>query len=125
AQEEIRRARELDSQDPMLHAISSQFAFHAGDYTSAALHARKALLLDPDFWIGDMQLGQALERTSEKEAAINSLHEAARLSGGNSRPVSRAGYILGATGRPSEARAVLEQLVTARATGTCRPTPLR
>lgn len=111
AQEEIRRARELDSQDPMLHAISSQFAFHAGDYTSAALHARKALLLDPDFWIGDMQLGQALERTSEKEAAINSLHEAARLSGGNSKPVSTAGYILGATGRPSEARAVLEQLV--------------
>ena len=40
-----------------------------------------------------------------------SLEEAERLSGGNSKPVSTRGYVLGKAGRTSEARAVLEQLM--------------
>lgn len=41
AQDEIRRARELDPLDPIMSAISSQLTSHARDYPRAAEHARQ------------------------------------------------------------------------------------
>ncbi len=111
AAEEMRRARELDPLDPIMQAISSQHALHARDYPAAEEHARQALLVDPAFWVGHMQLGQVLAQRGQTELALVSLEEAARLSGGNSKPVSTRGYVLGRAGRTSEARAVLAQLM--------------
>ena len=111
AAEEMRRAREVDPLDPMMQAISSQLAFHARDYPAAAEHARQALLVDPAFWIGHMQLGQVLAQMGQTDLALQSLAEAERLSGGNSKPVSTRGYVLGKAGRTSEARVVLEQFL--------------
>ena len=47
ATEEMRIAREVDLLDPTMHAISSQLAFHANDYSTAAEHARVAQRIDP------------------------------------------------------------------------------
>lgn len=112
AQEEMRRARELDPLDPILHAISSQVAYNARDYSGAAEHARRALNADPEFWVGHMQLGQALGQMGEIEPALESLVKAERFSGANSKPISTRGYVLGKAGRTSEARIVLEALTT-------------
>jgi DNA-binding winged helix-turn-helix (wHTH) protein/TolB-like protein/tetratricopeptide (TPR) repeat protein len=112
AQEEIRRARELDPLDPMLHAISAQFAYNARDYSSAAGHAHQALIADPEFWIGHAQLGQALGQMGDVDPALESLVKAERFSGGNSKSVSTRGYVLGKAGRTSEARVALEALTT-------------
>lgn len=112
AQEEIRRARELDPLDPMMHAVSSQFAFNAHDYSGAADHARRAIRADPEFWVGHMELGQALEEMGKVDLAVESLVTAERFSGGNSKAISTRGYVLGKAGRTSEARVVLEELVT-------------
>ena len=109
AAEEMRRAREVDPLDPMMQAVSSQHAFHAGDYPAAAEHARQALLIDSTFWIGHMQLGQVLAQMGQTDLALQSLAEAERLSGGNSKPLSTRGYVLGKAGRTSEARVVLDQ----------------
>jgi predicted Zn-dependent protease len=51
-------AHELDPLDPMLLAMASQIAFQAGEYQDATARARQALAIDPEFWIGHMQLGQ-------------------------------------------------------------------
>jgi TolB-like protein/DNA-binding winged helix-turn-helix (wHTH) protein/Flp pilus assembly protein TadD len=111
AMEEIRRARELDPLDPMMYAISSQYALQARDYAQAVAYARQALQIDPDFWVGHMVLGQALERSGEDGLALESLGRAEQLSGGNSKPASTRGYVLAKAGRASEARAVLDDLV--------------
>ena len=111
AAEEMRRAREVDPLDPMMQAISSQHALHARDYPAAEDHARQALLVDPAFWVGHMQLGQVLAQMGQTELALESLVEAERLSGGNSKPVSTRGYVLAKAGRTGEARIVLEQLM--------------
>jgi Flp pilus assembly protein TadD len=52
-----------------------------------------------------------LAQMGQTELALESLAEAERLSGGNSKPVSTRGYVLGKVGRTGEARVVLEQLM--------------
>lgn len=106
----IGRARQLD---PLLaghHALSAQVAFAARDFPGAAQFARQSITIDPEFWIGHMQLGQALEQLGQNEPAVESLNLAARLSGGNSKPIALRGYILAKTGCAQKALEVLGML---------------
>jgi TolB-like protein/Flp pilus assembly protein TadD len=108
----IGRARQLD---PLLaghHALSAQIAFSGRDFTAAERFARQSITIDPEFWIGHMQLGQALERLEKRDSALDALNLAARLSGGNSKAISLRGYILARMGRTREAQEVLRMLET-------------
>ncbi len=110
AADAIRRARELD---PMLaghYALSSQIAFMARDYAMALQFAKQSILLDAQFWIGYMQLGQACAQLGEPQRALDALNDAARLSGGNSKAISLRGYVLAKMTRTQEASEVLEML---------------
>lgn len=106
----MRRARELEPLEPLSYALSSQVAFQAGEYSDAVEYARRAVRLDSDFWIGYMQLAQAYAQRGTHDLALEALTDAIRLSGGNSKPVSLRGYLLGSTGRANEAREVLSVL---------------
>ena len=113
AAQAARRARELD---PLLaghHALSSQIAFIARDYSSALQFAKQSITIDPEFWVGHMQLGQAYEQLGDPKRALDALNDAARLSNGNSKPISLRGYIFARTGRAQEAREVLDMLQAA------------
>lgn len=106
----IARARELD---PLLaghHALSSQVAFAAHNYEAAVQFARQAIVADPEFWIGYLQLGQAYIQKGDTESAFDALNQAARLSGGNSKAVSLRGYLLAWIGQRQEAEEVLNTL---------------
>jgi tetratricopeptide (TPR) repeat protein len=106
----ICRARELD---PLLaghHALSSQIAFMGRNYAAALQFAKQAITIDSEFWIGHMQLGQAYEQLGEPQLALDALNDAARLSGGNSKPLSLRGYLFARNARVEEAHAVLEIL---------------
>jgi TolB-like protein/DNA-binding winged helix-turn-helix (wHTH) protein len=104
------RARELEPLESISYALSSQVAFQARDYPAAVEHARRAVLMDSEFWIGYVGLGQAYEQTGEPNLALEALSDAARFSGGNSKAVSLRGYILAKTGRANDAREVLRKL---------------
>jgi TolB-like protein/DNA-binding winged helix-turn-helix (wHTH) protein/Flp pilus assembly protein TadD len=104
------RARELEPLEPMSYALSSQVAFQARDYKVALDHARRAVATDPDIWVGHMMLGQTYDRLGMTDLALEALADAARLSQGNSKPVSLRGYILATGGRTGEAREVLRTL---------------
>jgi TolB-like protein/DNA-binding winged helix-turn-helix (wHTH) protein len=105
-----RRARELDPLSATITALSSHVAFQARDYRTALEYAGQAIVLDPEFWIGHMVRGQALEQLGEHESALEALTTAARFSGQNSKPLSLRAYILAKTGRADEARAMLRTL---------------
>jgi DNA-binding winged helix-turn-helix (wHTH) protein/Flp pilus assembly protein TadD len=105
-----RRARELDPLSALNHSMSAQIAFSARDFEAAALHARQALLAEPDFWVAHWQLGQARQQMGQTDHALEALGEAARLSNGNSKPVSLSAYILATIGRVREAREMLVAL---------------
>lgn len=110
AESAMRRTRELEPLEPMSYAMSSQTAFQARDYPAAVEHARRAVLIDSEFWIGSMQLAQAYGQLSQTDLALAALADAARFSGGNSKATSLRGYLLAKNGRATEARAVLRQL---------------
>jgi Flp pilus assembly protein TadD len=94
----------------MNHAMAAQVAFQARDYAEALAHARRAIVIDPEFWIGYMELGQAYERLGKMDLALDGLITAGRLSGGNSKAVSLRAYVLAETGRTDQARDLLETL---------------
>jgi tetratricopeptide (TPR) repeat protein len=106
----IQRARELDPLQASHHALSAQVAFNARDYSEALRFARQATVLDPEFWIGYMQLAQAYERLGQTELALDVFNTAARLCGGNSKTLSCRGYILARAGMTEAAREVLSTL---------------
>lgn len=109
----LERARSLEPLYAMNHAISSQVAFQSRDFEGAAEHARHAIALDPEFWIGYVQLAQACERLGRYDVALEALGNAARFSGGNSKALSFRGHLLAKLGRTSEARQVLKALEAA------------
>jgi TolB-like protein/DNA-binding winged helix-turn-helix (wHTH) protein/Flp pilus assembly protein TadD len=106
----IRRARELDPLYAMNHAMSSQFAFQARDYPAAARHARQAIVVDPQFWIAHIALGQAEEQLGRPGVALEAFQEAARVSSGNTKAMAFRSHVLAREGRTAEARDILRTL---------------
>jgi TolB-like protein/DNA-binding winged helix-turn-helix (wHTH) protein/Flp pilus assembly protein TadD len=106
----VLRARGLDPFSAMNHAMSSQFAFQARDYPAAVQHARQAIVVDPGFWIGHIELGQAQEQLGRADLAFAAYQDAARLSGGNTKTMAFRGYVLARLGRTEEARDALRTL---------------
>lgn len=109
---EMHRAIDLEPLEPINHALASQVAFQGQDYARAVEHANQALVINPQFWIGFMQLGQAYERQGKTDLALKALTNAERFSGGNSKAVSSRGYSLAKAGKTKEARDVLRTLET-------------
>jgi TolB-like protein/DNA-binding winged helix-turn-helix (wHTH) protein/Flp pilus assembly protein TadD len=110
AETAMRRARELEPLNALAHAMSAQVAFQGRDYSGALEHARQAVVVDPEFWIGYMQSGQAYEQLGQPDLALDAFNRAARFSGGNTKAISHRGYVLARSGRPAEAREILKTL---------------
>ena len=109
--------RGLEPLSPMSHALSAQIAFQARDNAAATRHAKRATLVESQFWIGHMQLAQAYAHGEETDLALESLADAARFSGGeNSKTLSFRGYVMGRLGRRVEAEEALLALAAASAT---------
>jgi TolB-like protein/Flp pilus assembly protein TadD len=97
----------LEPLSPLHQAMWSQVSFQARDHEHAAERARRAIVLDPEFWVGYMMLGQASEQLGEMDIALDALTTATRLSAGNSKPVGLRGYILAKTGQIRAAHEML------------------
>ena len=107
---ELRRARELDPLNAMSHAISAMVSFQARDYSGALGHAERAIVVNPEFWIGQAQQALAYEQLGRRDAALDALTRVARLPGGSHMTIAARGYLLATLGREREAREVLRTL---------------
>jgi Flp pilus assembly protein TadD len=108
----MRRARELEPFSPITHALSAQVAYQARDFAAAVEHARRAIAVDSQLWIGYIELGQVYAQTGDKERALEAFADAGRFSGNNSKALSFTGHLLAKMGRVGEAREVLRTLET-------------
>lgn len=113
AERAVRRARELDPLHAGNYALSAQVAFHARDYPAAIQLARQATLLDPEFWVGYIQLAQAYEQSGNSDLAFDALQKAGMFGGDNSKVISLRGFLLAKLGRTVEAAEVLNMLEVA------------
>ena len=104
------RARELNPLDSVIWALSAQVAFQGRDVAAAAIFARRAIVLDPQLWIGYLQLGQAYAAAGEPDLALEAFADSERLANGNSKVASMRGYVLARMGRTAAAREAVEAL---------------
>ena len=108
--EMVARARELDPFYAMQHALSSQAAFAAREYPAAVQFARQTIVVDPEFWIGHLQLAHVYVELGKTDLALDALNIAGRLSAANSKVIALRGYIFARTERRNEALEVLNIL---------------
>jgi DNA-binding winged helix-turn-helix (wHTH) protein/tetratricopeptide (TPR) repeat protein len=111
AQASIRRARELDPLYVMHQSLSSQIAFGARNYPAAVQFARHAIVVDPDFWIGQLHLAQVLIELGDMDLALAALNNSGKL-GVNSKVIALRGYVFARMGRIEEAQHVLNTLLS-------------
>ncbi|HJX00883.1 MAG TPA: tetratricopeptide repeat protein [Terriglobales bacterium] len=106
----LSRACELDPLNAVKHAMASQVAFQAREFSRALESAKRAIVIDPEFWIGYIQLGQTYEVLGEYDKASEAFVNAARFSGNNSKAISFRGHLLAKSGHVEEARELLTML---------------
>ena len=114
---EMARARELDPFSPLMHVLSAQAAYNARDFAAAERHARQSIAIDPNFWGGYVNLGQALAGQRRFDESLVAIAEGSRLAG-NAKGLTRRAYVLARMGRTAEARQLLRDFEQ-----TTRPLP--
>ena len=112
ARSAVRRGRELDPLHAPHVALSSQIEFNARDYSAAIQFARRATILDPEFFIGYIQLAQAYVQMGNSDLALDALNTAGRFSS-NSKLIALRGSLFAKLGQTEEAQAVLKTLEAA------------
>ena len=110
AESAMRRTRELEPLEPITYALSAQVAFQARQYPAAVEHARRAILIDSEFWIGYMQLGQAYQRNGSGRSCAGSAHGRGAVLGQQQQGDLAQGLRSCEDGGLNEAREVLRQL---------------
>ena len=74
AESEMRRARELEPLEPVTYALSAQVAFQARQYSAAVEHARRAILIDSQFWIRVHATGAGLRADGSARSGAGRAH---------------------------------------------------
>ncbi len=108
---EIKLSRELEPLNLRTGALEGQFLLHAGQTDAAIDRLNKTIDLDPNFWLAHLFAASAYIEKGMYEAAAREGNDAKRLSPSQNWSIAFAGYALAKAGKPSEARAVLDELL--------------
>lgn len=112
--EALRHADEalrLDPVEVMVNTQRGDYLRAAGKVDEAIAAQKHALEIAPDFWVADIHLGKAYEDKGMVSEAVEAYRAAYEHSGRTSEPLARAGHLLGKSGRKTEARKILSELL--------------
>jgi len=108
---EAKRARELDPVNLRTISLEGLYLIQARRPDEALASLQKAFQLDPNYYSAHQYAAVAyIEKGMFAEAAVEA-RKARELSGENNRPLAILGYALAQSGKPAEARAVLNELL--------------
>ena len=107
---EIRRARQIDPASLITNAVEGQILFFAGDIAGSEEALRRAMDLDPNFWLSHLFITRLYLKRGQYAEAISEAKQAAELSGGSAEALATAAYALAADGRRAEAQELLKDL---------------
>jgi tetratricopeptide (TPR) repeat protein len=106
---EFCRARELDPLSPVLSVLISNTYFLARQPHQALKHARKALAIDENFWLGHWSAALAYEQSGQLIEALGQLEKAGERDSSSWITASRA-RVYARLGRREITAAILEEL---------------
>jgi adenylate cyclase len=101
----------LDPLSPLTGSLRGKSFYLARRYPQAVEHLRRALEINPDFWIALIQLGKTFERLGRYEEALEAFRRA-RESRVTTEALSLTGYTYAVSGRRGEAERALRELAT-------------
>jgi DNA-binding winged helix-turn-helix (wHTH) protein/tetratricopeptide (TPR) repeat protein len=108
---EVKRARELDPLNLLSNALEGQFLLHAGQTEEALIRLQNTLELEPYFWLARLFASSAYAEKGMFAEAVKQAWQARDFSGGSSHAMAFGSYALARSGKRSEARSVLEELL--------------
>jgi TolB-like protein len=108
---EIKRARELDPLSLLINTTEGEILLYSGQTDSALAVFQKTFELDPKFWIAHMFAALAYIEKRMFPEALAEARQARELNLLSSMPISLVGCTLAQSGKRTEARAVLEELL--------------
>ena len=109
---EAKRARELDPLNLRINTLEVQFLIHAGQTDEAIARLQKTFEMDPNYYLAHLFAASAYIEKGMYTEAIAEAEKARALTGPtNSHPVGFLGYALAKSGKQTEARALLDELV--------------
>ncbi len=111
AAKEIKRAQETDPLSLPVNAAMGIHLYFRGDYDASIEQSRKALALEPNFWVAHYVLGWAYEQKRDYAQAIESFEKAKSI---NDAPLLTAalGHCYAMNGQHKEARRTIDELKT-------------
>ena len=110
---EMETACRLDPSSAILRSDLAWTLHFARRYEEAASESRKAVQLDPWSYTPQRQLSKALMMLGKYDEALNEAKKALDITGGHSRRVlAELGKVYAASGKTSEARAILKEVRT-------------
>ena len=117
---ELCRARELDPLSPLSNVLISYTYFFARQPHQALKHARKALAIDDNFWLGHWSAALAYEQSGQLLEALGQLEKASECEASTCVSASRA-RVYARLGRREITEAILEELDKKAATEWVSP----
>jgi TolB-like protein/class 3 adenylate cyclase/Flp pilus assembly protein TadD len=108
---ELQRAQALDPLSPIINAELGEALQLAGKADLGIQILRKQIAPDSAFFLGRMYLGQDYLATGRLPEALAELEPLRRLGGSATYPLGLLGLAYARTGRTSEARTILAQLL--------------
>jgi tetratricopeptide (TPR) repeat protein len=110
AKHSITRALEVDPLDRATNAALATLFVQEKRFDEAVRQLRQTLDLDSNYFLAHLELGTAYKGMGKNEEAASEFKLVARLTGGN-RGNGALGLLYASTGRPADARSILDGMI--------------
>ncbi len=107
----IKLARELDPVNLRVNAIEGMLLMYAGQTDEAIARLQKTLEMDPNFRMANMMSARVYIEKGMFSEAIAATRKTRELSTVNSAPIAFGAYALAKSGKITEARAALDEML--------------
>lgn len=107
----IKRARELDPLNLRTNALEGLFLLHAGQTDEALTKLQETLELDSNYWLALMFSARAYSEKGMFAEAVAATSQARAVSAISTEPVTFGSYAFAKSGKISEARVGLDELI--------------
>jgi len=118
---QLQQAVELDPLSALYNTLVAYLYYAKGQYDLAIAQFQRAMDLDSGWYFPHWMLAIAYEHMKRVEEGTSEAQKSCELSGRTAMTLGILGLAYGLAGRGSEARAVLEELVTQRRTAYVPP----
>ena len=111
---EIERARQISPQSAVIATAVANVLFLAGKFDDAVSQCRKALELDPGAVAAHTILRWAYELKGMHSEAMAAFEQERSFAGDTPTTHAKRAHVLAATGKPDEARSILNEIIAKR-----------